>query len=245
MLNIKNLEKFTNQAQTSIENVVREYCQHLFLSYLYKQPGSERILFKGGTALKIIFNSPRYSEDLDFTGVNIRQQEVEDIFINVLSDLENTGIKVELEEGKQTTGGYLGIAKFDAYERKIPIQIEVSLRKRPKGYPKTEITRTLIENEYIPAYTLIHLPNEEIIKGKLEALFNRRKPRDFYDYFFLLSGNYPLVKDKENLKEVLKLIKETKIDFRGELREFLPHSYAMHLKDFRRLLEQKILTFLG
>ncbi len=240
MLSIKNLEKFTNQSQTSIKNVVREYCQHLFLSYLYKQPGSEKILFKGGTALRIIFNSPRYSEDLDFTGVNISQQEVEDIFVNVLADLENTGIKVELEEGKPTTGGYLGIVKFYAYEKTITVQIEISLRKSKK----TKTARALIENEYIPAYTVVHLPQEEIIKGKLEALFNRKKPRDFYDYFFLLSGNYPLAKEKENLKAALKLIKETKIDFRGELREFLPRSHTMHLRDFKKILEQKILTFL-
>src|SRR3989344_8269104 len=128
MLSIKNLEKFTEQAQTSVKNVVREYCQHLFLSYLYKQPGSERILFKGGTALRIIFHSPRYSEDLDFTGRNIKQPEVEDIFTNALVGVEKTGIGVELEEGKNTTGGYLGKAYFFAYENKAPVIIQVSLR---------------------------------------------------------------------------------------------------------------------
>lgn len=241
MLNIKNLEKFTDQAQTSIQNVVREYCQHLFLSYLYKQPGAEKLLFKGGTALRILFHSPRYSEDLDFTGVNIKQAEVEDIFTNTLAELEKTGISVELEEGKNTTGGYIGIAKFSAYEKEISIHIEVSLRNGKKP----EITRSLVENDYILAYTLVHLSKEEIIKGKLQALFNRHKPRDFYDCFFLLSGNYPLIKEKDNLEKILKLLKETKIDFRSELREFLPHSHSMHLRDFKKVLEQKILSFLG
>lgn len=239
MLNIKNLEKFTDQAQTSIQNVVREYCQHLFLSYLYKQPDSEKLLFKGGTALRIVFHSPRYSEDLDFTGVNISQKEVEEIFTNTLADLEKTGIGVELEEGKPTTGGYLGIAIFRAYDRNTKIKIEVSLRngKRPQG------ERFLVENTYITAYSLIYLPKDEIIKGKIQALLNRRKPRDFYDYFFLLSGNYPIVKEKENLVQALKLLKELKIDFRRELREFLPASHLMHLRDLKKILEQKILSF--
>ncbi len=241
MLNIKNLEKFTNQAQTSIQNVVREYCQHLFLSYLYKQPGSERLLFKGGTALRIVFHSPRYSEDLDFTGVNISQKEVEEIFTNTLADLEKTGIGVELEEGKPTTGGYLGIAIFRAYERNTKIQIEVSLRNG-KG---SEGARFLVENEYITAYTLVHLPKEEIIKGKMRAIINRYKPRDFYDYFFLLSGNYPIVKEKENLTQALKLLRESKVDLRRELREFLPVSHLMHLRNFKKILEQKILSFGG
>ena len=239
MLNIKNLEKFTEQAQTSIQNVVREYCQHLFLSYLYKQPGSERLLFKGGTALRIIFHSPRYSEDLDFTGVNISQKEVEEIFTNTLADLEQTGIGVELEEGKPTTGGYLGIAIFRAYGRNTKVQIEVSLRSGKK----MEGARFLVENEYITAYTIVHLPKDEIVKGKIQALMSRQKPRDFYDYFFLLSGNYPVAKEKQNLAAVLNLLRESKINFRGELREFLPASHAMHLRDFKKILENKILNF--
>lgn len=241
MLSIANLEKFIKQTQTSSENVVREYCQHLFLSFLYKQNGSEKLLFKGGTALRIVFSSPRFSEDLDFTGANITQAEVEEIFINTLANIEHTGIHVELMEGKPTTGGYLGIVTFYAYEKTIPVQIEVSLR-RGKGITGV---RALVENDYIPAYTLVHLPKEEIIKGKIQALINRHKPRDFYDYFFLLSGNYPLVKEKVNLVQVLALLKKTKTNFRNELRKFLPASHSMHLKDFNNILEQKILDFLG
>ncbi|MDD2731866.1 MAG: nucleotidyl transferase AbiEii/AbiGii toxin family protein [Candidatus Pacebacteria bacterium] len=240
MLNIKNLEKFTDQAQTSIQNIIREYCQHLFLSCLYKQPGAEKLLFKGGTALRIIFRSPRYSEDLDFTGTNIKQSEVEEIFTNTLLDLEKTGIDVELEEAKNTTGGYIGIIKFHAYKKTISVHIEISLRNGKKP----EIVRTLIENDYILAYILIHLSKEDIIREKLEALFKRYKPRDFYDYFFLLSGNYPIVKEKDNLEKALKLLKETRIDLRSELREFLPYSHTMHLRNFKGILEQKILTYL-
>ena len=236
MLSIENLEKFTKQAQTSFINVAREYCQHLFLSYLYRQRGSEKILFKGGTALRIVFRSPRYSEDLDFTGVNIKVKEIEEIFANTLSDIENTGIEVEIIESKNTTGGYLGIALFKVYGINIQIQIEVSLRN--SGDVKG--TRVLVDNDYIPAYTLVHLAMDDIIKGKLQALYSRKKPRDFFDYFFLLSGNYPIVKEKDNLQKVMKLIREEDINFRSELKKFLPASHATYLKDFKEILENKI-----
>ncbi len=224
-----------------MQNVVREYCQHLFLSSLYRQPGSEKLLFKGGTALRIVFGSPRYSEDLDFTGVNIRQTEVENLFADALAEVEHVGIRVDLEEGKPTTDGYLGIAAFHAYGRETRVQVEVSLRKG-KGLAGV---RTLIDSEYVPAYTLVHLSKEKIVEGKMQALIARRKPRDFYDYFFLLSGNDPIAKEKENLIRVQKLIMTTKINFRSELREFLPASHAMHLRDFKKLLEAKIASFLG
>ena len=158
MLNIKNLEKFSDQAQTTIQNVVREYCQHVFLSSLYKQSGSERLLFKGGTALRIVFHSPRYSEDLDFTGINITHAEVEDIFMSTLEGVENTGIRVELLEGKPTSGGYIGLAIFYAYGRETRVHIEVSLRPGPALWGIT----TPIENDYITAYTLVHLPEKKI-----------------------------------------------------------------------------------
>jgi len=222
--------------QTSMQNVVREYCQHLFLSFLYQRPGSERLLFKGGTALRIVLHSPRFSEDLDFTGINITQQEVEELFTDTLADIENTGISIELLEGKNTSGGYLGTAVFNAYEQKSSIRIEVSLRRSRalKG------VRTSIDGDYIGAYSLVHMSVEEIIRGKMKALIARHKPRDFYDYFFLLSGRHPVVKEKKNLDAVLALLQTTTIDFRGELKEFLPHSHAMHLKGFKKILEQKI-----
>jgi len=87
------------------------------------------------------------------------------------------------------------------------------------------------------------LPKEEIIEGKMRALINRHKPRDFYDYFFLLSGNYPLVKEKKNLAQTYKLLQETKYNFRNELRELLPASHVMYLRDSKKNLEQKILSF--
>lgn len=93
MLNIENLEQFAKLKQTDVENAVREYYQHLFLSFLYQHPGSENLLFKGGTALRIIFQSPRFSEDLDFTGTHITIREVENLFAGSLSEIEKTGKK--------------------------------------------------------------------------------------------------------------------------------------------------------
>ena len=239
MLSKENLEEFTRKKQTDIQNVVREYIQHLFLSYLYQIPDSEHLLFKGGTALRIILQSPRFSEDLDFTGFHITQKKVEELFTNTLANIEKSGIQVELEEGKNTTGGYLGIATFTAYNNRVQVRIEVSLRngKNYKG------TRGVVANDYIPTYTLVHLPIQQLIKGKTDALLSRHKPRDFYDFFFLLHGDYPEVRNQEILKKTLKLLKEQRLDFRAELKKLLPASHVMLLRNFPKLLEEKILFY--
>jgi predicted nucleotidyltransferase component of viral defense system len=241
MLSTENLEKYTSQFQTSLGNVVREYCQHLFLSYLYQEPSSEKLLFKGGTALRIIFGSPRFSEDLDFTGSRITHKEIEGLIASALSNIEKTGIPVEVKESKETTGGYLGIVTMKVDDQTVQIQVEVSLR----GGKSVTGTRAVIQNDFIPAYTLVHLPTDQLIGQKIEALLSRQKPRDFYDYYYLLSGNYVAAKEKQNLRKVLDLVKKTKVNFRNELRKFLPASQAMHLKDFRKVLIDKINTYIG
>src|SRR3990167_7510269 len=163
MLSRDNLEKFTKLQQTSVQNVVREYCQHLFLSFLYQNPCSQKLLFKGGTALRFLLKSPRFSEDLDFTGAGIAHQEIEELFTDTLAGIEKTGMTVHVEEAAKTTGGYLGVAAFEAYDMKVNVQIEVSLRKGKE----LKKTRALIASDYIPAYTLVHLSLEDMIRGKL------------------------------------------------------------------------------
>jgi len=45
--------------------VLVEYLQHEILDSIYKQPGSENLSFIGGTAIRIVYESKRFSEDLD------------------------------------------------------------------------------------------------------------------------------------------------------------------------------------
>ena len=212
----------------------------IFLSYLYQEPGSEKLLFKGGTALRIVFKSPRFSEDLDFSGFNIKHAEIEKIITSTLSNIEKSGLIIDIEKNKKTSGGYLAIIIFKIEENITKIQIEISLR----GDKQITGTRAIIQNDFIPAYTLVQLPTEYLISQKIEALVDRKKPRDFFDYYYLLSGNYAVAKNKNNLQKILVLLKESKIDFRSELRRFLPVSQARHMKDFRKILIDKINNYL-
>lgn len=240
MLEIETITRLANRFQTGPDNVRREYCQHLFLSYLYQETGSEKLLFKGGTALRIVFGSPRFSEDLDFSGYGSKSTEIETLINGALINLEKTGLTVEIEESKRTSGGYLGIIRLLAGGVKVRIKIEVSLR--PGKIIRGE--RTIVQNEFIPSYTLVHLPEDLLVQEKILALLDRKKPRDFYDYYYLLCGNYAVAKEQANLEKVKKLLSIIKIDFRYELRQFLPVSQARQLKDFKEILTDKIKKYL-
>ncbi|MDP2950786.1 MAG: nucleotidyl transferase AbiEii/AbiGii toxin family protein [bacterium] len=241
MLTKETLTKLTNLKQTTQENIFREYSQHLFLSALYQQKGSEKLLFKGGTALRIIFQSPRFSEDLDFTAINLNKRQIEDILTETLLLIQRSSVEVELIEGKLTSGGYLALISFSFLARKIEIKLEISLRKTSV----LKAQRSLIVNDYLPAFTLAHLPEEILVKEKIQTLLARKKPRDFYDFWFFLAHNFSSAKNKQILNKVLALLKRTKLDFNRELKKFLPVSQAQQVKNFRADIERKILMFLN
>lgn len=237
MISKSLIEGLTHKYQTIQVNIAREYCQHLFLSYLYQKKKSDRLLFKGGTALRFIYNSPRFSEDLNFSAYNMTMRQIETIFIDSINDIAQTGIGIELEEAKITSGGYLAIARFTFLDFKQAIQIEVSMRSK-----KLKITSeiNLINSEYIPSYNIVFLAEKDLIEEKIQALLDRAKPRDFFDIYFLLRANLSTPKDSLSLNKVIKKLEETKIDFKKELRIFLPKSHHNILKDFKNILKREL-----
>ena len=241
MITQETIKKLAIQQQTSdFPNVVREYFQHLFLSQLYRIEGSENILFKGGTALKIIYGSPRFSEDLDFSIFNIEQYQqekfIEDIFAKVLVEIERIGIKVELgPKPGSTKEGYYGAATFKIYDySSVTVSINVSSRN---GHDiKGEVDS--IANDFVPTYNFFHLPQEKLVEEKIDALLERKKARDFYDLYFIMRKNMltPAQKARLNQKKDKIILEAGRVDFRNELSVLLPQSQQDIIRDFKNNL---------
>lgn len=226
--------------QTTAENVIREYFQQLFLSRLYQEKNSDRLLFKGGTALRIIWQSPRFSEDLDFTGVNIAIKGIETLMAGTLAKIEMEGIQTEIVESKNTSGGYLAIFQFETSEYRSRIQIEVSLRNGKK----TSGTAALIQSDLVVPYTLIHLKQELLVAEKIRACLTRGKARDFYDLYFILRSRMAFkeafIQDKQLKAKILEVVKARKLNFKRELKLFLPVNQHMVIKGFPETLIAEI-----
>ena len=242
MLNSENLKEFIDRWQTTKENVVREYIQNLFLGGLYKIKGSEKLLFKGGTALRLVYLSPRFSEDLDFTGQGIyHNNEIDNMFVTALAGVEKAGIDIYFKEAKPTTGGYLGLIHYDIYEVAEDMKFEVSLRKG-RSLKGELIT---ISSEMAPPYVIMQVPPQELVAGKMAALLSRKKPRDYYDLYFMLRN--PALNrliDKKTLTKVADNLKPEKTDFKKELQVLLPASHQMQLKNFKETLKKEIGKYL-
>lgn len=232
---IKNL---VTRYHTSELNIMREYFQHLFLSYFYKLEGAENILFNGGTALRFIYGSPRFSEDLDFSMVNIKpyklKKSIEDLFTKVLAEIENVGIKVDLgPKPGPTKEVYYGDASFKIYDYPlVTVSINVSARDGRKITSEIET----IANDFIPTYNLYHLPQEILIEEKIYALLERKKARDFYDIYYIMRKNLLTLEQKKGMIEVRNLIQTFDIDYKNELSPFLPQDQQAIIKNFKAVL---------
>lgn len=240
MISDSAIQKIADKYQTSELNARREYFQHLFLSLFYQQEQMDKVYFKGGTALHLIYNSPRFSEDLDFDSSLYSIEPIESAVLETLSLVQRDGIETEIDESKETTGGYLAIMRFMANGHTVPIQIEISFRDRSK---KGEVAT--ITSELFPDYTIMQLAQEQIVAGKVNALLTRKKPRDFYDFYFLLRHNMLPGQKKELFQDVLKALHEKDLSFERELKTFLSRNHHMIIKNFKQTLEREINRFVS
>ena len=241
------IKKLAIQYRTSeFPNIVREYFQHLFLSQLYRLEKSGNLLFKGGTALRIIYGSPRFSEDLDFSIFRVEQyikkEFIEDLFATVLAEIEKTGsIKVELGPKPGVTAeGYYGDATFSIYDYQ-PISVSINISARNGRDIKGEIDS--IANDFVPIYNIFHLPQEVLVDEKIfDALLRRGKARDFYDLYFIMRKGVLTAEQKTRLNtkkdEIIK--SSEKVDFSSELSVFLPQDQQVIIRDFKNNLIKEL-----
>ena len=100
MISIETLEKLAKQYQTGLfPNIVREYFQHTFLAELYKLPEAEKMLFKAELH-SVSYTEVRVFRRFRFSLFRTPQHEikslVESLFVKVLAEIEQVGIKVEI-----------------------------------------------------------------------------------------------------------------------------------------------------
>lgn len=233
------IQRLVRKYQTTELNIRREYYQHLFLSALYQQPESKHLYFKGGTALRILYHSPRFSEDLDFSTSLKNVSALENTIVNALENIEHQGMKTFIDEAKLTSGGYLAIMHFQGGIKSLTIQLEISFRPR-----KTYGEFMTIVNDFITPYSIMSLKEEDLVQEKMQALLRREKPRDFYDIYFLLRANLISPTLKNLLKKTYTGLKQSDINFERELKVFLPRNQWPIIRNFQKSLEREIRRFL-
>ena len=95
MLTRQQLQRLAQRGQIGLQAVERDYLQHLLVALLYSR--SQELVFKGGTALRMVYKGNRYSEDLDFNGPN-DVPRLKALWSEVGRELELYGIGAEVRQ---------------------------------------------------------------------------------------------------------------------------------------------------
>ena len=113
----------------------------------------------------------------------------------------------------------------------MPLRIELNISLRKKDISGETI---LISPKIIPAYTANILKENQLVKEKIQAVIYRKKPRDYFDLYYILRARIAL---EEIFPYKQKIIKDIEVlnnkEIRNELKIFLPQSYWVILKNFK------------
>ena len=210
--------RFMNERQLE-----KDYLQHLLLYELYLDFSSE-LVFKGGTALKMLYGLDRFSEDLDFTFTKEdKRKETIKMFEKTLNRLNASYALVSTKRrGTKTSLDFELRIKGPLYETtKSPqnIEINVSMREEILTEPELKILSPVYPD--IPLFTINAMSSEEIFAEKIRALLTRKlvRARDVYDIYFLMKyknvrPNTYLINSKLKLysKEFSRVILKDRIE---------------------------------
>lgn len=200
--------------------IIREYLQLIFLSYLYQKKEGKKIFFKGGTAIRFLLGSPRFSEDLDFS-TTLAKEKIKNLIqeIGRVMNQEIPSIKIILLYSGKNTERYR--IKYQGKETKYPLVIRLDFH-RVKKIEEKEVSHLITKFPIVFFPLVSHLSKEIILKEKLQALISRGKPRDFFDVWFLMKKGIS-IKGKVNktlIRKKIKNISQRRLE--KELNKFLP-----------------------
>jgi predicted nucleotidyltransferase component of viral defense system len=178
-------------------NFVREFLQELILQIIDRKGYFRNLAFVGGTALRTVYDLPRFSEDLDFSLINPRGFTFKHMLETLKRELELSGFAVEEVRGtgKAVQSEWI---KFKG----LPYQLGLSPHKNEKLFVKLEIdvmppSGSVSEIVMINKNFLFKVRCYEpasLFAGKLHAILFRKyaKGRDYYDLLWFLTRKIPV-----------------------------------------------------
>jgi len=193
------------------ESALREIMQEVALAGLQRAGFFEKAAFYGGTALRIFYGLNRFSEDLDFSLLEVNPDfSLEPFFSSILTEFEALGMKVNIQEKKKSTTTNIDSAFLKSetvwreliLEEVIPqaglqsfphIKIKIEVDKLPPlGFETEEKLLLRPFSFYVKCFSLPYL-----FAGKMHALLFRNwkqrvKGRDWYDLEWYIKKGIPL-----------------------------------------------------
>lgn len=209
-------ESLSAKLKIAVEQIVREEFEFSLLKSFFESEIGNTLIFKGGTALRLAYGSPRFSDDLDFSaGAVISEASFKAVAQAALKSLPEAGLVEALAKHFMLFALY----RFEVpyVGRAFSIKIEVSTReesRRAAGESELRLLASQVTNLTILARVATL---EQALKDKQAAFAARRQPRDLFDLWFISQKlGLPFQADVAGLDPRI---------VRRELRKYLPRTH--------------------
>jgi len=201
------------ELQIDQAQVVREYWELTVLKGLFESFKGRHLIFKGGTALRLAYQSPRFSEDLDFS---LTRDLLRGTFSSVVKKIIKPFPELALTDLEEKYYTYLAEIKVTQNYLPFPFRIKIEISKR-KMLDYQWSLRLLSS----PAAVLQVLGQvatlEQLYQDKITCLRGRGKPKDLFDLWYISEQlKIPYVPRETTLK---------KKEVARELRKYLPKPF--------------------
>lgn len=198
-----------------LRQLERDYILVCLLNEIYLH-FDNRLIFKGGTALKYFYNLNRFSEDLDFSytdtnDVSLIISKIKKVFDNFnkqypIIEIEN---RTRKEKGKVVGINYILRIRGPLNNKLNHLQninIDISVRNDVIKKPELKYFSPIYSD--IPVFSVPLMEIHEIMAEKVSAISERTKMRDIYDLYFLIfikniSYNEKLTVEKMQKRELV------------------------------------------
>lgn len=215
-MNENQLNAHIKELGIARDQILREEAEMEILSGFAKNKLSAKLVFYGGTALRLVYGSPRFSEDIDLLVMKKTNfAEFKKFLMDLTKSRSNWALK-DIKDKRQTTFALISIAD-EKLKHSFSIKIEAH---KPERKPKIETELSLVKSPMSAAEPLLLTPTlKELRKLKEAALIGRKKSRDIFDLWYIAQAQ------RENFVMPKKMPKYKKREFENELKVFLPKKY--------------------
>src|SRR3989344_8764033 len=178
------LDQLVQELQISRVEIIREEREILLLNELVKCKLSQQLVFKGGTALRLVYAGPRFSQDLDFSLLSeIDPGKLKQCIEGVLSKIPGSSLD-DFVTKRYTHFVLIKITDL-LLSQNISIKLEISRRPVSWKYGQdyqVGIATSLTANLAV----IINVSTlERMLKDKQHAVKTRSKARDYFDLWYL------------------------------------------------------------
>lgn len=233
------------------KHMLKEYVELLALEWIARSVYASKLVFIGGTNLRLIHGIDRFSEDLDFDCKGLSEEEFRQMSNELVKYLLQHGLNAELRNKENArlvafrSNVYFPELLFElglTGHREERFLVKIEVQDQGINYPRE---MAIVQRNGF-SFPVPVPPISVLLSMKLCALLSRQKGRDFYDTMFLMQRTKP---DYGFLQQAKGIKNEEQLD--AALREMVNQTdMKTKQRDFEHLLfnsrkSESILMFMN